>query len=167
MESKSGMFSISKPPGYQALVDYWTNGGTAPDASTAFDVMMQLAANVRLENVRRNVGALDALVGPMRRDNCEEGYAVVLDASAETLIPASDYCNMFGIGSAWTSDNGGWNVGWLDPNDWMAYNINPSVTGLYTIEYRVASPEGLGGFQLEASNGKILGKVGNCSITHC
>jgi hypothetical protein len=51
---------------------------------------------------------------------------------------------MFGVQTESTSDaGGGLDVGWIDANDWMAYNtINFPTSGSYLIEYRVASPSG-------------------------
>jgi beta-glucanase (GH16 family) len=42
-----------------------------------------------------------------------------------------------------TNDGGGYNVGWIAPNEWLAYSnlVIPS-TGSYTIKMRVVSPSG-------------------------
>ncbi|VXD11539.1 glycosyl hydrolase family 18 protein [Marinoscillum sp. 108] len=47
---------------------------------------------------------------------------------------------------------GGQNVGWIDTNDWMVWDINPPSSGAYTVEYRVASPNS-GMIQLEKAGG--------------
>ena len=39
-------------------------------------------------------------------------------------------------------DGGGLNVGWIDANDFMEYNLSVSKSGNYLVEYRVASPGG-------------------------
>ncbi|WP_193747774.1 carbohydrate-binding protein [Neobacillus niacini] len=52
-------------------------------------------------------------------------------------VEAEDYDNMFGIQTEDCSE-GGKNVGWLDPGDWMEYNLNVPVTGKYKLNYRVA-----------------------------
>ena len=56
---------------------------------------------------------------------------------------------------------GGLNVGWIDTNDWMAYNsINFPSSGNYRVEYRVASPSG-GTLSLDLNAGTIqLGQLG-------
>ncbi|MBL8277460.1 MAG: family 16 glycosylhydrolase [Pelomonas sp.] len=56
---------------------------------------------------------------------------------------------------------GGLNVGWIDTNDWMAYNsINFPTSGNYRVEYRVASPSG-GTLSLDLNAGTIqLGQLG-------
>lgn len=50
---------------------------------------------------------------------------------------------------------GGLNIGWLDPGDWMAYEVDIPTTGLYTVEYRVASQNGGGSLVLESFGGEI------------
>lgn len=56
---------------------------------------------------------------------------------------------------------GGLNVGWIDTNDWMAYNsINFPTSGNYRVEYRVASPSG-GTLSLDLNAGTLqLGQLG-------
>lgn len=56
---------------------------------------------------------------------------------------------------------GGLNVGWIDTNDWMAYNsVNFPTSGNYRVEYRVASPGG-GTLSLDLNAGSLqLGQLG-------
>jgi len=64
--------------------------------------------------------------------------------SWSTKIEAENYTSMSGVATEATTDtDGGSNVGWIDANDWMAYNtINFPATGAYTFQFRVASPNG-------------------------
>jgi beta-glucanase (GH16 family) len=61
-----------------------------------------------------------------------------------TTIQAESYSAMNGVQLETTTDaGGGQNVGYIDANDWMAYNnVNIPTTGQYLLEYRVASPSG-------------------------
>ncbi|MBN2281112.1 MAG: cellulase family glycosylhydrolase [Candidatus Marinimicrobia bacterium] len=61
MESGSGVYSIQKPDGYDQLRNYWEHGGNAPDTAFAFDVMMQVAENVKIDKCQLNVGVIQAL----------------------------------------------------------------------------------------------------------
>lgn len=79
-----------------------------------------------------------------------------------TTIQAESYSAMNGVQLETTTDaGGGQNVGWIDANDWMAYNnINIPTTGAYQIEYRVASPNG-GTLSADLNAGAtVLGQVG-------
>ena len=78
-----------------------------------------------------------------------------------TAIQAENYSSMYGIKTETTRDtDGGLNVGWIDPADWMVFNnINIPATGSYKVEYRVASPNG-SKLSLDLNNGAtVLGAV--------
>jgi beta-glucosidase len=60
-------------------------------------------------------------------------------------IEAENYNAMSGVQTETTSDTGGGlNVGWIELNDWMDYNVNVQTAGAYRIDYRVASPNATG-----------------------
>jgi hypothetical protein len=65
-------------------------------------------------------------------------------ASFTRLIQAEAYTAMSGVQLDSTTDiNGGQYVGWIDANDWMAHaNIHFPGSGIYKVEYRVASMAG-------------------------
>jgi hypothetical protein len=72
-------------------------------------------------------------------------------------IEAESYNAMSGIQTETTSDTGGGlNVGWIEANDWMDYNVNVNPAGTYLAEYRVASPNATGAFSLK-NGGTVLG----------
>lgn len=83
--------------------------------------------------------------------------------SAPQTIQAENYSAMLGVQTEATTDaGGGSNVGWIDTNDWMAYNsVNFPSNGAYLIEYRVASGASGGTLSLDLNAGAIvLGQVG-------
>jgi len=74
------------------------------------------------------------------------------------------YCDISGMGVETTNDvGGGTNLGWIDANDWVAFDVElPAATAAttYQVTYRVASPEGNGALQLEAYGGTVVyGKI--------
>ena len=85
--------------------------------------------------------------------------SVVVSAvsSFSQTIQAESYSSMSGVQTEGTTDSGGGlNVGWIDTNDWMAYNnINIPANGSYRIEYRVASPSG-GRLSQDLNGGSIV-----------
>jgi hypothetical protein len=103
-------------------------------------------------------------------DSClvDDGFndtttSIVVESTGgfNVLIQAENYFASNGVQTETTTDSGGGqNVGWIDTNDWMAYNnINIPTSGTYTIEYRVASP---GGGRLSADlngGGIVLGEL--------
>jgi hypothetical protein len=55
-------------------------------------------------------------------------------------IQAENYTTMAGVQTQPTTDTGGGsNVGYIDANDWMTYNINVSESAAYSISYRFAA----------------------------
>ncbi|WP_431689095.1 carbohydrate-binding protein [Hahella sp. NBU794] len=73
-------------------------------------------------------------------------------------VQAEDYLVMSGVELENTSDTGGGkNVGYIDANDWMSYpEVDIPESGVYTVEYRVASLYGGGVLQFEKAGGDIV-----------
>jgi endoglucanase len=69
---------------------------------------------------------------------------------------------MKGVQNENTSDvGGGKSVGYIDTGDWMSYpEVTIPSTGLYRVEYRVASQSGGGSLQLEKAGGSpVYGRL--------
>lgn len=74
-------------------------------------------------------------------------------------IEAEMYANQKGVRSETTTDqDGGFNAGYLDDNDWMSYPINIPTTGWYTLQARLSSPY-TGGQMVLTKNGTDVGVV--------
>ncbi|WP_315823790.1 carbohydrate-binding protein [Paraflavitalea speifideaquila] len=84
-------------------------------------------------------------------------YQQTSNPPSSITIQAESYSAMLGVQTEACSDaGGGQNVGWIDANDWMAYNnINFPTTGSYLVEYRVASLNGGGRLSLDLNAGSI------------
>jgi beta-glucanase (GH16 family) len=67
-------------------------------------------------------------------------------------IEAENYAAMQGMATESCSE-GGLNLGWIDANDWVVWDVNLPTSGTYTVEYRVASLNGGGVLQLEKAGG--------------
>ena len=59
--SESSLMTISKPVGYQKIIEYWAGKGPKPTIVEAKKTFMELAENVKFENCKINTGVLDAL----------------------------------------------------------------------------------------------------------
>ena len=187
VESVAGPLSITKNAGYQTLLDYWSNGGTTPDADFAKTALMQLAEDLKVENCRYQKDVTDALFRQVYSDETIP-YAI---NNIPGLIYAPDY-DMGVVGqayhdndlanysvttgnySAWNngwayrndgvdiepcSDNvnsNGFNVGFLEANEWMQYEVEIANSGVYDIHVRAAS----GG-----SGGRMHFAMGEADIT--
>lgn len=60
-----------------------------------------------------------------------------------------------------TNDTGGgYNVGWIDANEWLAFDIDATASSnLYDIDFRVASPSGGSTFHLEIDGTDVTGSI--------
>jgi hypothetical protein len=61
--SESSLMTISKPAGYQKIVDYWAGKGPKPTIEEAMATLKELAENVKFEKCKINNSVLDALFG--------------------------------------------------------------------------------------------------------
>jgi hypothetical protein len=76
-------------------------------------------------------------------------------------IEAEDYFFQDGVQLETTTDvGGGQNIGYLDVNDYLDYEVEVTTTGIYKIEYRVAS-ENQGGIALQ-----LIDAAGTVTILH-
>jgi endoglucanase len=76
-----------------------------------------------------------------------------------TRIEAEMFNNHSGVRLETTSDTGGgFDVGYIDTNDWMSYPVNVPTSGAYTVQFRVASANS-GGQLVLSKNGTDLGVV--------
>jgi len=79
--------------------------------------------------------------------------------TASTKIEAEKYTSMSGIKTETTTDTGGGqNVGRLEVNNWVKYNVSVSSAGTYTFNFRVAGNTA-GRFQVRNSSGTVLKTV--------
>jgi predicted esterase len=75
-------------------------------------------------------------------------------------IEAESYSQMNGIQTENTPDaGGGSNVGWIEPGDWMDYNVNVAASADYTVNFRIAAPAANSQLQLRKADGSVLTTV--------
>jgi aryl-phospho-beta-D-glucosidase BglC (GH1 family) len=91
---------------------------------------------------------------------CRADEYVQINVSRTNRISAVDYCDARGAQRK-TSQNGGYHVGRIDANDFVAYNIEVPKSDLYRITYRVASKDGSGGLVVEVYEQSSLKTVSN------
>jgi len=60
---------------------------------------------------------------------------------------------------ATTDSGGGYNVGWVTAGEWLAYTVNVTIAGRYTVDVRVASLTAGGTFHIEANGADITGPM--------
>ncbi|HZE85358.1 MAG TPA: carbohydrate-binding protein, partial [Puia sp.] len=81
------------------------------------------------------------------------------------IIQAENYSAMSGVQTESTADvNGGMDVGWIDPADWMNYNVSVATAGSYTASFRIATLYYGASLQLKNAAGAVLATV-NLPVT--
>lgn len=57
------------------------------------------------------------------------------------------------------ASDGGFNVGWICPGEWIEYTVDVQTTGMYTLEARVASLATGGSFRIERDGVDLTGAI--------
>jgi hypothetical protein len=174
----AGTTFITKPSGYQTILDYWGGSGSQPTTNAAMTGLLALAQATRLENcsVRRDV--IDALLRPYPQgatlpfqSNTIPGRLFASDydlgrqgeAYYDTTTNNSGYAyRSDAVDIQTTSDTlptNGFNIGWLDAGDWMKYTLNPVVAGPYRVYARVAASSAGGSFYLDSGGTNLTGNI--------
>lgn len=184
--SIAGPAAVTKTPQYQQLLDYWANGGTQPSETFAFNALMQMAENYKMQNVTTKPDVIDAMFRQVQ--------------TTETIkykthsLPGKVYATEYDLGphlhayydtdiANYRTDTGtfqAWNNGWAMRNDgvdiqesndtgngfhvshiitgeWLLYTLTQQNQTAYDIDIRYA---GMGGaIHLEDANGRISERI--------
>jgi hypothetical protein len=81
------------------------------------------------------------------------------------LVQGENYLEMSGVQTEATGDGGGGkDVGWIDQWDWMDYAVNVTTAGVYTFNFRVATPYAGASFVVQDGFGNIYTTI-NVPVT--
>ncbi|MCW4468091.1 carbohydrate-binding protein [Flavobacterium sp. MFBS3-15] len=184
--SIAGPAAVTKTAQYQQLLDYWSNGGTQPSQEFAFNALMQIAENYKMQNVTTKPDVIDAMFRQIQ--------------TTETVkykthnLPGKVYATEYDLGphlyayhdtdiANYRTDTGtftAWNNGWAMRNDgvdiqesndtgngfhvshivggeWLLYTLTQQNQTAYDIDIRYS---GMGGaIHLEDANGRISERI--------
>jgi endoglucanase len=184
--SIAGPAAVSITPEYQQLLNYWTNGGTAPTPEFATAALMQIAENYKMQNVTTKPDVIDAM---FRQIGTTETVKYKTHA-----LPGKVYATEYDLGpnefayldhdiatyhtdtSVYTAWNQGWSmrndgvdiqaatdavnngfqVGFVESGEWLLYTIESDELTAYDIDIRYS---GSGSLHLEDVNGRISEKI--------
>ena len=177
IESISCPLSVTKTAGYQALLDYWNNGGTPPSVASAKATLMQLTDLLKLENCSLQPDVADAMIRQVQTDETKpyhtqqipgkvfatdfdmgrSGHAY-FDTDLATYQVSTGSFTTWNTGWAYRNDavdieksgdteGNGFNVGWIADGEWMQYDVDIAQTAVYDIHVRVATDGGGGNFR--------------------
>lgn len=177
----SGPVTIQKPTGYQAILDYWRNTGPKPSTNAALGGLLALAQAARFENCILHPDVFDALLRPNTqgetlpfKSNAVPG--VIFAADYDLGRPDEAYHdqstnNPHNSGGVYRNDavdiescsdttpTIGYDVGWLEPGDWMKYTVAALEHGPYAVSARVAAASAGGSFYVEVGGSNVIGTI--------
>ncbi|NME67137.1 carbohydrate-binding protein [Flammeovirga aprica] len=144
---------------------YFTHHKHGGSAEWPFDKRFHLILNIAVGGNWGGAQGVDSSIWPKQMEvDYVRVYGQPATPDPETVdlpgtIEAENYAQSSGVQTE-TCEEGGLNVGHIDAGDWFKYNVNVTQSGLYTVEYRVASNEADGAFNLEQDKGNtILGTL--------
>jgi endoglucanase len=179
LNSVAGTVSVTKPSGYQSILNYWRGNGPRPSTNAAFAGFMQLAQASRLENCVIPPDVFDALLRPITagktipiKTNTLPGYVFAADydlgKSGEAYFDnttnnnGGGFYRNDGVDIEACSDSSptiGFNVGWIDAGDWMKYTVDPLSSGSYAVSARVAGNTSGGSFYVDVGGSNVTGVI--------
>ncbi len=185
IESIAGPLSVAKTDDYQDLLNYWENGGTQPTSEFAWATLMTLIEDLKLENSRYQPDVIDAMfrqvdeggVTPFRTQEIPGRLDVTdfdMGANGEAYFDTdvANYQVSTGSYTAWnqgwayrndgvdievSSDDqsNGYNVGFINTDEWMQYDVSVEESARYQVSARVASGSEGGQFHLRIDGAAI------------
>jgi beta-glucanase (GH16 family) len=128
------------------VIDITNNAGGTDEFHKDFFLLLNMAVGGNWPGFNVNEAALPAkmYVDYVRVYQRNAGFS--------TTVQAESWANMMGVATEACAE-GGLNVGWIDANDWIVWDVNLPAAGTYKVEYRVASLNGGGTLQLERAGG--------------
>jgi hypothetical protein len=97
------------------------------------------------------------LPGTIQVEDFDQGGAEVAYHDTSAANEGGDYRGT-GVDIE-ASTEGGFNVGWTAPGEWLRYTVNVAQTGTYTLEFRVAAPFSGGRFHVEINGVDRTGPI--------
>jgi endoglucanase len=183
IESVASLTNVTSTPAYQQLLNYWTNGGTAPSQASATATLMQMAENYKFANVTKKIDVVDAMFRQVQTDETipyvnhplpGKVYASEYDLGTNGFAYSdNDVATYHSDGGSYQAWNQGWagrndgvdiqtgtdattngfQVGFIQPNEWLLYTLQSASATAYDVDIRYA---GIGGaIHLEDQEGRI------------
>ncbi len=165
IKSMAGPLSATLSPLYQTLLNYWSGSGTRPTASYAQGALMAQANALKLEMCTYNKDYVYALLkqpftttsvpyaenlipGNIYAPNYDMGKQGVAysDVAYQNTNNGTTYNSGYnyrndGVDIEQCSDfsSNGYDVGWIENNEWLAYTVQVQTSGVYSATFNVAA----------------------------
>ncbi|MCP3929760.1 MAG: carbohydrate-binding protein [Bacteroidetes bacterium] len=183
--SINNILNVTFNQDYADLIKYWKGEiATPPTEEEAFQAVLQLAENHKIENCKIQYDVIDAMI---RQPQTDEVIPFTKHQLTEPIFFTDfDYGkNGFAYydedvayyGGDWTGWNNGWgyrsdgvdievcqdsdpanngyNVGWTEDGEWVQYSMRIDSVAVYTLEMRSASAAGGSEFHIEVNDADV------------
>ncbi|RZJ65540.1 MAG: carbohydrate-binding protein [Flavobacterium sp.] len=183
IDNIAGPASVTKTADYQTLLNYWQNGGTQPTQTFAFNALMLIAENYKMQNVTLRYDVMDAMFRQVQTADTKtyknhplpgKVFATEFDMGRNGVAyydkNVANYRTDTGTFEAWNNGwamrndgvdiqgcsdavSNGFQVGWIEPSEWLSYSLTAPSLMAYDIDIRYS---GTGGkLYFEDADGKI------------
>jgi endoglucanase len=186
ISSVTGHLTINKPAGYETLLNYWSGTADKPTVDFAMSALLALTDSLKIENCVYHPDVNNAWFTFTNNDQqipfkklTIPGIIFCSDYNMGSQNKAyfdSDYQNIGSGATSWNSggqyrNDGvdmeacldaitcGYNVGWLNPGEWMNYTIEVAEKSNFLVAVRYAGQSTMGKIHLELDGTIVTGTI--------
>lgn len=158
VESNSGVYSVKKPAGYDAIIRH-TKGGPKPSKAEAQKALSEFITNLKLKNCIKNRAVVQSLLKTIPGTVQAEDFGFLGEGvsyhDSNKKNEGKNYRRSEGV----DVEAYAYNVGWIESGEWMKYDINNLEDRKFDMEFKVASAVDGGQFRLEIDGKDVTGPI--------
>lgn len=183
IENLAGVTSVTKPEGYDKILEYWKNGGEKPNVNFAKKVLMQMAANYKMEHLTIRHDVIDAMFRQVQTNDTKKYknhqlpgrvYATEYDLGQNGFAYSdNDIANYDGtkftqwnkggkmrndgvdIESCTDKETNGFQVAFIENKEWLQFTVDVKKEANFDAAVRYSSEKAGGKLYLEQDNVRI------------
>ncbi len=183
IENLAGVTSVTKPAGYDAVLEYWQNGVDKPNHDAAKKSMMQLAENYKMKNLTIRYDVIDAMFRQVQTDDTkpykkhslpgivfateydlgQNGYAYSdkdvanYDGTKFTKWNKGGKMRNDGVDIESCTDKitNGFQVSFIEDKEWLQFTVDVKKESSFDVDVRFSSEKEGGKLYLEVEGVKI------------
>jgi endoglucanase len=183
IENLAGVTSVIKPAGYDAILDYWKNGGVKPDEAFSKKVLMQIAENYKMEHLTIRYDVIDAMFRQVQSNDTKKYknhpipgivYATEFDLGQNGYAYSdTDIANYDGtkftqwnkggkmrndgvdIESCTDKTTNGFQVSFIEDTEWLQFTVDVKKETNFDVDIRYSSEKEGGKLYLEVDGVKV------------
>ncbi|WP_348825411.1 cellulase family glycosylhydrolase [Flavobacterium aestuarii] len=183
IENLAGVTSVTKPAGYDQLLEYWKNGGTKPSAAFSKKVLLQAAENYKMEHLTLRRDVVDAMFRQVQTNDTKKYknhslpgtvFATEFDLGQNGYAYSdNDVANYDGtkftqwnkggkmrndgvdIEACTDKKTNGFSVSFIEDKEWLQFTVAVKKEGSFDVDVRYSNEKAGGKLYLEQDNVKI------------